>query len=87
MGGKYTFNEKTKRYEVDRNDINSGHGTQPDYDRNEELINDYLNGMRSVDMVIKHHVSWQRINQVLDSYSVPKRKSNHRKINKKKGVK
>lgn len=71
---KYKYDKATKRYVITRTSVNGGHGTQPDFERNEELINDYIGNMPTLDMQNKYQLSWSRIDAIRVTYGVPKRR-------------
>lgn len=71
---KYKYDKVTKRYVITRTEVNGGHGTQPDFERNEELINDYINNVPTLEMQNKYNLSWSRIDAIRVTYGVPKRR-------------
>lgn len=74
MKRKYKLNKASGKYEIDRTMINKGHGTQPDFDRNEDIINDYIKDVPSLEMINRYQISWQRIDQIRKAYGVPQRR-------------
>ena len=77
--------DKQKKFKIPRKPVNSGRGSQPLYERNENLINDYLDGMSAADLVAKYRITWQRIDSILRQYEVPRRRDSDSNSNDEKG--
>lgn len=64
-----------KLYKVPRKPTNYGKGSQPNYDRNEDLINDYLSDKYSMaQLVAKYEISQQRIYEILEKYDIKRKR-------------
>lgn len=67
---------KNKKFKVSRKPTNYGKGSQPDYERNENLINDYLSGTFTMAQLVgKYEISQQRIYEILDKYDIERKRT------------